>query len=137
MSAPRAAPRRVLGLVVATAAMFGGSGCALFDRADKPEELASGPNAALYAGLGDSEIRKAQKNRQVALEKLVRNRSLTWTNGTSGSKGEATPIRTYKTVEGFYCREFVEAVETPDLGRRVAVNTACRDSDGRWKLVMK
>lgn len=122
-------------LVMAATAALAGQGCSYLAMGDKAATQTAAPTA-LYDGLSNTEALKARQNRQAALEKLVRNRSRHWSDGASGSQGETTPIRTYKTADGVYCREFVEAVEPRGAGRRVVVDTACRDRDGQWKLVM-
>jgi surface antigen len=127
-------PAWVVWLVMAAPAALASQGCSLLPSDNGTTATQTAARTALYGGLSDTEALQARKNRQVALEKLVRNRSRHWSG--NGGKGETTPIRTYKTVAGVYCREFVEAVETRDAGRRVAVDTACRDRDGQWKLVM-
>jgi surface antigen len=119
---------------MAATAALASQGCSLLPANSGTAATQTAARTALYDGLSNAEAQKAQQNRQAALEKLVRNRSRYWSG--NGGKGETTPIRTYKTVDGVYCREFVEAVETRDAGRRVAVDTACRDRDGQWKLVM-
>jgi surface antigen len=121
---------------MAASAALAGQGCSFLPADKGTATPGTASRTALYDGLSDAETRKARQNRQAALEKLVHNRSRFWSDSASGSKGETTPIRTYKTGNGVYCREFVEAVETSNAARRVAVDTACRDRDGQWKLVM-
>jgi len=128
-------PVRAVRLVMAATAALAGQGCSYLGADDKPATQTAA-RTSLYDGLSNSEVLKARQNRQAALEKLMRNRSRYWSDGASGSKGETTPTRTYKTADGIYCREFVEAVETRGVGRRVVVGTACRDRDGQWKRVM-
>jgi len=120
---------------MAATAALAGQGCSYLGADDKAATQTAA-RTALYDGLSNTEVLKAQQNRQAALEKLIRNKSRYWSDGASGSKGETTPIRTYKTADGVYCREFIEAVEPGGVGRRVVVDTACRDRDGQWKLVM-
>jgi len=133
---PRAkGPAWAVRLVMAATAAMASQGCSYLGADDKAATQTAG-RTALYDGLSNTEVLKARQNRQAALEKLKRNRSRYWSDGASGSKGETTPMRTYKTADGVYCREFVEAVETHGAIRRVLVDTACRDRDGQWKLVM-
>jgi surface antigen len=46
-----------------------------------------------------------------------------------------TPIRTWKSVSGHYCREFEIVVAKPDAGANREAGVRCRDGDGRWKPV--
>ncbi|MEH6473554.1 MAG: RT0821/Lpp0805 family surface protein [Halopseudomonas sp.] len=67
-----------------------------------------------------------------ALETRLSGESFQWTSAKAKREGSITPVRTYKSEQGQYCREFIER-------RSVAgqVNeqrgVACRDEQG-WQL---
>ena len=77
----------------------------------------------------------ARNTVQEALETARSRTSLSWIYVEDGSKGEITPLRTYRTTTGYYCREYLEVVEasTEEATRRQ--RTACRDNDGLWKPI--
>lgn len=69
-----------------------------------------------------------------ALEKLPTGVSSGWNNPDSGHSGTVTPIKTFQTNNGSYCREFQTTV---NVGGKVqsAYGTACRQPDGSWKII--
>ncbi len=51
-----------------------------------------------------------------------------------GAGGSVTPVRTYKSVSGHWCREYVRDIQLE--GRSIGVSgVACRTSDGEWVTV--
>jgi surface antigen len=77
----------------------------------------------------------ARNTVQEALETARSSTTLSWSYVEDGSRGEITPLRTYRTSAGFYCREYVEVVDAGDEGQSRRQRTACRDEDGLWKPV--
>lgn len=108
----------------------------------------SGKLAAVAAGtlLGawaGSEIGKSldradrlamQQTTNSALETGRINQTSTWRNPDTGHYGTVTPVKTYQTSGGQYCREYQQTV---NIGGRTeqAYGTACRQPDGTWKVV--
>ena len=88
-----------------------------------------------YSGLAPRAEVLARNTVQEALETAHSRTSLSWVFAEDGSKGEITPLRTYRSTTGFYCREYVEVVESGSEGRTSRQRTACRDSDGLWKPI--
>lgn len=68
-----------------------------------------------------------------ALETRVSGESLPWRNENSGNYGAVTPERTWRRADGNYCREFTQTV-TVGGQEQTAYGTACRQSDGTWKI---
>jgi surface antigen len=69
-----------------------------------------------------------------ALEYTPSGSSTPWRNPDTGHYGSVTPIETYETAGGDYCREFQHRAEIG--GRRQNVyGTACRTPDGQWQAV--
>jgi surface antigen len=69
-----------------------------------------------------------------ALEAIPSGRSVTWHNPDSGNSGTVTPIRTYQTANGQYCREYQQTIIIGGE-RQQSYGTACRQLDGSWKIV--
>jgi surface antigen len=69
-----------------------------------------------------------------ALEYTPAGSSTPWRNPDTGHYGSVTPIETYGTAGGDYCREFQHRAEIG--GRTQSVyGTACRTPDGQWRAV--
>ena len=70
-----------------------------------------------------------------ALEKNVSGVPAAWHNPESGSRGQVAPVRTFRSVGGQWCREYVlEAnLKSGVAEREVRRAIACRDPRGRWK----
>lgn len=105
--------------------------------------LAATAAGALLGMLAGSEVGKsldradrlhAQQTTQAALESNKTGTVSTWTNPDSGHSGTVTPVRTYQTPQGQYCREFQQTV-TISGKTESAYGTACRQPDGSWKIV--
>ncbi|GAB4362062.1 MAG: hypothetical protein Kow00114_17040 [Kiloniellaceae bacterium] len=77
----------------------------------------------------------ARNTVQEALETARSRTSLSWTYAEDGSRGEITPLRTYRSSGGFYCREYLEVVVLPAEQETSRQRTACRTEDGLWKPV--
>ncbi len=86
------------------------------------------------ASLDANDRRAMERNAQYSLEHTRTNNTTTWENPDSGHYGEFTPVRTYKTAEGTYCREYTQTVMIGGTPHR-AYGTACRQPDGSWKIV--
>ena len=100
--------------------------------AQNPAPTAGDP---AYSGLPPRAEVLARNTVQEALETARSRTSLSWTFAENGSKGEITPLRTYRSTTGYYCREYVEVVESGVEGRTSRQRTACRDTDGLWKPI--
>ena len=71
---------------------------------------------------------------QDALESRKIGETSTWVNPDTGHKGEVTPTRTYKNIEGLPCREFTQTIYVE--GDYEQVNgKACRTAEGGWQVV--
>lgn len=103
--------------------------------------VATGAGAVLGAWLGsevgaslDSADRMAaQQATYQALEYNPTGQTAQWNNPDSGRHGSVTPTRTYETA-GQVCREYEHTVVI-DGRREVAYGEACRDADGRWRII--
>lgn len=88
------------------------------------EALAEADRLALQAALSE------------ALESQVSGASLAWTNPDSGRSGTITPLRTFKSQQGQWCREY-SALETSETGPQEQRAIACREGAGVWKTRAK
>jgi len=56
-----------------------------------------------------------------------------WQNPDTGASGSITPTRTYQIENGQYCREYTQDI-TVGGEKHQTYGTACRQSDGSWKV---
>jgi surface antigen len=84
--------------------------------------------------LDERDKKMAAEAQQKALETAPSGTTVAWQNPDNGHKGTVTPVRTYQTSTGQYCREFQSDVTIGDKGEK-AYGTACRQPDGSWKIV--
>lgn len=85
---------------------------------------------------------KAKDNQAVvqarmnALENEISGTEVSWTNPDSGSFGKMTPVETWRTKSGQYCREFKESV-TMDGVTNMERGVACRTAGALWKVRLR
>lgn len=85
-----------------------------------------------HAGL-NPEIRQiVNSTMQTALETHVSGRSRKWSSPKSGFSGRVTPVRTWRSRSGHFCRAFVEIVRLPSGVERIGNGRACRNAAGEW-----
>jgi len=68
-----------------------------------------------------------------SLEAAPSGTTATWVNPDNGIQGTVTPVRTYQTPQGVYCREFEQTIIIGGQPQR-GVGTACRQPDGSWRM---
>jgi surface antigen len=76
----------------------------------------------------------AANAQSTALEAAPTGQTITWNNPDSGHYGDVTPVRTWQTDGGRYCREYQQTIVVggqPQSG----YGTACRQPDGSWQVV--
>ena len=59
---------------------------------------------------------------------------VSWRNPDTGNYGEVTPVRTYNSQSGQYCREFQQTIYVGGKQEN-GYGTACRQPDGSWRIV--
>lgn len=70
-----------------------------------------------------------------ALDTQLSGSSVTWQNPASGSRGSITPLRTFRTANGRWCREYrQELASAAQSEQRIGI--ACREADG-WQLKLE
>lgn len=75
-----------------------------------------------------------QHNAQYALEHTRTNQATGWRNPDTGNYGSVTPVETYQSSSGQYCREYLQTVVI-DGRQQQAYGTACRQPDGSWQII--
>ncbi len=75
-----------------------------------------------------------QRTTQQALEGVPSGETASWTNPESGHSGSVTPVTTYRSVSGRFCRDF-RATVTVGGDTAESRATACRLGDGSWTIV--
>lgn len=99
---------------------------------DQPDVSGDPQATPLYQGLGTAEIALALATVQHALERIPSQRTGHWQSETVDLRGSVTPLRTFRTTDGLFCREFRETISASAL-ERSAVRLACRTTDGLWR----
>ncbi len=84
--------------------------------------------------LDAADRREAREAAQVSLEISRSGNATAWNNPDSGNSGTITPTRTFQTANGQYCREFQQTITIAGEENQ-GFGTACRQSDGSWKIV--
>ena len=110
----------------------GAVGAALFTAACAPSVNPPETGGAdLYGRAGLETKAQAEDAVQSALEKTLSGRQTEW-RSSNGDFGFVTPLETWKSTSGHWCRKYVETVSITGATRdREAV--ACR-VNGRWRL---
>ncbi len=75
-----------------------------------------------------------ERNAQQALEYNRTQQPSTWRNPDTGNSGAITPVKTFQTAQGQYCREYIQTVTIAGQEQQ-AYGTACRQPDGTWLIV--
>jgi len=97
--------------------------------------LLGGLVGAAVGGRMDAAGKKQQSQAaQKAFETTPSGQSVAWRNPDSGNNGTVTPIRTYQSPAGQYCREYQQTI-TVGGEKQQAYGTTCRQPDGSWKIV--
>ena len=75
-----------------------------------------------------------ERSTQGALESNRTGAASAWRNPDSGNEGTVTPVRTYRTASGQYCREYRQTI-TVGGKTESGYGRACRQPDGTWRIV--
>jgi surface antigen len=112
------------------AAALGGSGTAIA----AGTILGGLVGGAIGDRLDAADRQRANAAAAQALESYPSGQSVAWRNPDSGNAGAVTPVRTYQTSTGQYCREYTQTI---NIGgeRHQSYGTACRQPDGTWRIV--
>lgn len=78
--------------------------------------------------------RAAADSFQAALEYNTSGIAVNWHNPDANISGQTIPVKTLQTPTGQQCREFERSVSIDNNKQRDS-GTACRQADGRWRIV--
>jgi surface antigen len=67
-----------------------------------------------------------------ALEHADTNAPVAWQNPGTGAQYQVTPVKTYQTSAGIYCRDYTTRAVIDGRSQEVS-GTACRQPDGSWR----
>lgn len=84
-----------------------------------------------YSRLSQQDVAIAARLMQQTLESAPDGATRRWTNDGTGHAGTITPVKTYVTQNGYFCRDYREEIALADGGQRF-FHTACRTEDARW-----
>jgi surface antigen len=113
---------------------LGLAGCALAlllgaCAAPGPDDAAADPG--LYGRLSDRDVVLAAALLQEALETAPDGTARAWANPATGHGGRVTPMRSYLSEGGYFCRDYQEELAVGGRTGRFE-HAACRDQAGLW-----
>ncbi len=93
--------------------------------------LLAGCGGLGQATVAESDISLMEQTLQLALEIDTDGRGRAWVNPETGHRGTITPVATYLSEPGVFCRDYED---TQVIGDRQTIyeSRACRVSTGRW-----
>jgi surface antigen len=91
----------------------------------------AGSDPKLYQALSDSDVQLASRTVQSALEHAPDGATRSWVNEQTGHRGSLTPLRTYVSERGYFCRVYREELVVGAESGSFKQN-ACRDENARW-----
>lgn len=94
--------------------------------------LGAWAGSSIGQSLDNADLALLNSTQQRALEVNRDNSASAWQNPNSGNAGRVTPTRTF-TEDGQPCREFEQTIIV-DGKAESAYGTACRQSNGTWKI---
>jgi len=91
--------------------------------------------ARLEAALGSVQLAQAETLAR-ALDQLKSGEMANWQDAKTGWRGEITPLRTFKSKDARWCREYRA---TNQLGKieNVRFGMACRTGEGEWRTELE
>ena len=93
--------------------------------------MIQGGDPGIYARLNDQDVQIAARLMQQTLEHAPDGTTRRWTNDATGHGGAVTPVRTYVTEDGHFCRDYREEIAAAGTEGRF-LHTACRTDDAAW-----
>lgn len=81
--------------------------------------------------LAADDLKLANDAKQKALETRRDGEAIAWRNVKTGNPGSITPVRTFVTEAGVFCREYREVISI-GIERAEALNTGCRTDGKSW-----
>lgn len=85
--------------------------------------------------LTEEDLQYSNAARQRALETEPSRTPTYWSNAASGNAGVVTPLKTYRTSTGYFCRVYRERTIVGAVEVSTTTATACRDDGGTWRIL--
>lgn len=86
----------------------------------------------VHAGMNPDTHRQIDAAMQIALETHLSGHARQWSVANPDYSGRLTPVRTWRSRSGHFCRAFVEIVRLPSGVERNNRARACRNEAGIW-----
>ena len=103
--------------------------------------VGTGLGAYQLGRIQQKDVAEAERSRTVAMQRTFQDvvetelsgTTVTWQSPDGGARAEFTPVRTWRTESGRYCREFRE-LRVVDGVQQEEGGIACRRDDGTWQV---
>lgn len=110
----------------------------------KGELLAIGVGALIGGVVGfnfghvvnPSDARQMSETAEKAMEEAADGQLMNWVNPVTGSAGTVTPVRSYFSADGDYCRDYKATIAIPNA-YGAGHGQACRRAGGVWHFAGK
>jgi len=89
--------------------------------------------SSIGRSLDKVDMMQLHQTQQHTLETAPDNRAGAWQNPNTGNSGTVTPVQTFQSSSGNYCREFQQQIMVGGRSE-TAYGTACRQPDGTWQI---
>ena len=89
---------------------------------------------SLYSKMTREDVRLASITMQETLEGAEDSAPRGWSNRQSGNSGTITPLKTYLSESGMFCRDYRETIVIEERAES-HLNRACRDESGVWNWI--
>ena len=91
-------------------------------------------DTSLYSKMTREDVRLASITMQETLEGAGDSAPRGWSNRQSGNSGTITPLKTYLSESGMFCRDYRETIVIEERAES-HLNRACRDESGVWNWI--
>lgn len=88
----------------------------------------------LYKSMSRDDRRLADRTVRKALETALSGTTFRWHNPDTGHSGTVTPLETYQTQNGYFCRSYRETLTIAPRTEQYR-DQACRDKKGIWRTL--
>jgi len=75
-----------------------------------------------------------ENSTKLAMEKMEDGQLMNWSNPEPGVAGTITPVKSYQTRDGYYCRDFDASIAAKKEGVGHGKGRACKVQGGSWLI---